>query len=241
MINPERGKVKCQICLKDMQLSEVVTSSSLSRPILQTIIQEHPEWSNDGYICYMDLNHFRTEHIREILGQERGELSELETEVAKSLEQQEILSSNINNEFKTKLSMGDRVADKVASFGGSWRFISIFAITMVIWITFNSIALLTKPFDPFPYILLNLLLSCLAAIQAPVIMMSQNRQESKDRLRSEHDYKINLKAELEIRHLNEKLDHLINRQWQDLLETQEIQLQMLEELTNGNRIKPRQQ
>jgi uncharacterized membrane protein len=102
----------------------------------------------------------------------------------------------------------------------------------IFWIALNSFALIWKPFDPFPFILLNLILSCLAAIQAPIIMMSQNRQESKDRLRSEHDYSINLKAELEIRHLHEKIDHLLMNQWQRLLEIQEIQMELMEELAH---------
>ncbi|MEJ2066841.1 MAG: DUF1003 domain-containing protein, partial [Deltaproteobacteria bacterium] len=90
--------------------------------------------------------------------------------------------------------------------------------------------LILKPFDPYPFILLNLVLSCLAAIQAPIIMMSQNRQEDKDRLQSQHDYLVNLKAELEIRHLHDKVDHLINNQWQRLLEIQEIQTELMEGL-----------
>jgi uncharacterized membrane protein len=119
----------------------------------------------------------------------------------------------------------------MAEFGGSWRFISLFIAVMVIWIIINTIALLSKPFDPFPYILLNLVLSCLAAIQAPIIMMSQNRQEAKDRLRAEFDYRVNLKAELEIRQLHDKIDHLLEHQWQRLLEIQEIQMELLEEFT----------
>lgn len=101
---------------------------------------------------------------------------------------------------------------------------------LFLWVTVNTTFFLKKPFDPYPYIFLNLVLSCLAAIQAPVIMMSQNRQEEKDRLRGEYDYKVNLKAELEIRHLHEKIDHLLNSQWQRLLEIQEMQTQLMEEI-----------
>ena len=113
---------------------------------------------------------------------------------------------------------------------GSWRFISIFMAVLFIWIFINTIVLIHKPFDPYPFILLNLILSCIAAIQAPIIMMSQNRQEAKDRLRSEHDYRVNLKAELEIRHPHEKMDHLLMTQWQRLLEIQEVQTELMEEL-----------
>ena len=114
--------------------------------------------------------------------------------------------------------MGEALADRIATFGGSWKFIIVFGSVLGTWIVINALVLRAKPFDPYPFILLNLILSCLAAIQAPVIMMSQNRQEAKDRLRSEHDYRINLKAELEIRHLHEKLDHLLSHQWERLAE-----------------------
>ncbi len=224
------GRQACQICHQNKNLAELVPAGSIRKSITETILTEHPDWSADGYICLTDLNHYRTEHIQEILTRERGELSELETEVAHSLAEQELLSQNINAEFESKLTLGDRVADRVADFGGSWKFIILFGSIILVWIVINSLLLILRPFDPYPFILLNLLLSCLAAIQAPIIMMSQNRQEAKDRLRSEHDFKVNLKAELEVRYLNEKLDHLINHQWQNLLETQQVQLEMLQEL-----------
>ncbi len=118
----------------------------------------------------------------------------------------------------------------MAVFGGSWSFILCFGAVLLVWIAVNSIAVLRQPFDPYPYILLNLVLSCLAAMQAPIIMMSQNRQEAKDRMRAEHDYQVNLKAELEIRHLTWKMDQLLNHQWQRLLEIQKIQTELMEEL-----------
>jgi uncharacterized membrane protein len=121
------------------------------------------------------------------------------------------------------------LADRIAAIGGSWAFILLFCATLVAWITANTVVLTTAPFDPYPFILLNLVLSCVAALQAPIIIMSQNRQEAKDRVRAEHDYRINLKAELEIRHLHEKLDHLLLHQWQRLLEIQQVQTEMIEE------------
>lgn len=213
-----------------MPQSELIPASTIGSPITKIIMGENIPWSEDGYICFADLNHYRTEHIKEILTHERGEMTDLEADVARSLTEQELMSQNLNEEFSSQLTIGAKIADKVASFGGSWKFIIIFGAIILVWIILNAIVLMIKPFDPYPFILLNLLLSCLAAMQAPIIMMSQNRQEAKDRLRSEHDYKVNLKAELEIRHLNDRLDHLINQQWQNLLETQQIQLQMLEEL-----------
>jgi uncharacterized membrane protein len=122
------------------------------------------------------------------------------------------------------------MADHIAEFGGSWTFIIVFFSFILVWILINLYVLTTKPFDPFPFILLNLILSCLASIQAPIIMMSQNRQEQKDRIRGEHDYKINLKAELEIKLLSEKIDHLLVHQNRKLLEIQEVQTDYLEDL-----------
>jgi uncharacterized membrane protein len=124
------------------------------------------------------------------------------------------------------------MADKLADFGGSWRFIGIFCGLLFLWVIMNSALIIWKPFDPYPFIFLNLILSCLAAIQAPVILMSQNRQEARDRLQAEYDYRINLKAELEIRHLHEKIDHLLMNQWQRLLEIQQIQMELMEELAH---------
>ena len=151
--------------------------------------------------------------------------------MAASLEKEELLSRNINQEFENSFTLGERLADRIAAFGGSWTFISIFMVVLVIWMGINTWILLTKPFDPYPYILLNLVLSCLAAIQAPVILMSQNRQEARDRLHAEHDYEINLKAEIEIRKLHEKLDHLLMHQWQRLMEIQQLQVNLMEEIS----------
>jgi uncharacterized membrane protein len=177
-----------------------------------------------------DLNRYRSEYFEVLINADKGELSALENDVIKSLkEEEELIATNINVEFERQLRFGEWAADKLADFGGSWRFLFTFAAVLLVWIAVNSSALLTQPFDPYPYILLNLVLSCLAAVQAPVIMMSQNRQEAKDRLRSEYDYRVNLKAELEVRHIIAKLDQLVSHQWQRLLEIQRLQLELLEE------------
>jgi len=130
------------------------------------------------------------------------------------------------------LSPGQRLSDKIADFGGSWMFIITFMTFILFWLLTNVYVLTMKPFDPYPFILLNLILSCIAALQAPIIMMSQNRLEEKDRERSKHDYKVNLKAELEIRMLNEKVDHLLMNQQQKLLEIQQIQIEMMNDIMN---------
>ena len=179
-----------------------------------------------------DLNRLRSEYVQNMLRQEKGELTALEHDAVESLREHDILSQNVNSSVDDKWTFGQRLADHVASFGGSWRFIIIFASVLVVWILTNTLLIGDKPFDPFPFILLNLVLSCLAAIQAPIIMMGQNRVEAKDRLTAKNDYRVNLKAELEIQHLHSKIDLLLTHQWQRLLEIQQVQTDLLEELGN---------
>jgi uncharacterized membrane protein len=231
-------QVRCQICHQLKDLDEVWPAELIREGVLETIRKKYPDWDDQGFICQADLNHFRGEYVEDVLEEEMGQISSLHEEVLESLKEHEILSKNINLEFEQELTFWERASDKLATVGGSWRFILGFAVVMGIWVTVNSIVLIRHPFDPYPYILLNLVLSCLAAIQAPVIMMSQNRQDAKDRLRSEHDYQLNLKAELEIRHLNEKMDLLLSTQWRRLLEIQRIQMDVLEELVRTSRHKP---
>ncbi len=221
---------QCQICKKAKKQNEVVPSDLIRPAIINLIQKVHPEVIETGYICYDDLNIFRNKYIQQMMEDEKGELTELEQSVIQSFKDNEILTRNIDAEYEGKLKTGERIADKIATYGGSWKFIITFAIILTIWVIVNSVVPLFRPFDPYPFILLNLVLSCLAAIQAPVIMMSQNRQESKDRARSEHDYQINLKAELEIRNLHQKIDHLLTHQWERLVQIQQVQLEMMEEL-----------
>ena len=163
-----------------------------------------------------------------MMEEQLGELSSLDKTVLESLSDKTLLSDQLED-VASKDTLGQRVADKVASFGGSWVFIISFMTFLLLWIFLNAFFLLNKGFDPYPFILLNLILSCLAALQAPVIMMSQNRQEEKDRERAKKDYMINLKSEVEIRLLHEKIDHLIIHQQQELLEMQKIQMDTMKD------------
>jgi uncharacterized membrane protein len=160
------------------------------------------------------------------------QLGEREKKVAHHLAERTHIARNVAQDFSEQLTFGQRLADKVAAFGGSWTFISIFGVVLVIWVLLNSFVLITyrESFDPYPYILLNLFLSMLAAIQAPIILMSQNRQAYKDRLSAEHDYEVNLKAELEIMALHEKIDLLREKQWSELISIQQEQLGLLSQL-----------
>jgi len=225
--------LKCQICGSDR--ASDLRRGILAGPAVAELIQRATgSWSDQGWICTNDLQRYRHEYVKSLLEAERGELTALDNEVLESLRQQEILSRNPEVDLPAGLTAGQRLADRVASFGGSWRFLILFAVVLVLWIAVNSVVFIIQPFDPYPFIFLNLILSCLAAIQAPVIMMSQIRQENRDRLHAMHDYQVNLKAELEIRHLHQKIDHLLSHQWERLVEIQEIQMQLINE-TRGRR------
>ena len=220
----------CQICKKTKSPHSGMIAELIRPSLLEFIKKKVPDVDSKAFICFEDLGDFRKDYVKEVLEDEIGELSVLDNEVIESLHQHEILASNIEEQFERKLTFGERLSDQIASFGGSWRFIILFGVVLVLWIILNAALLVNRGFDPYPFILLNLILSCLAAMQAPIIMMSQNRAELRDRLRSENDYKINLKAELEIRHLHEKIDHLLRRQYNRLFEIQQIQIELLEEL-----------
>lgn len=168
--------------------------------------------------------------IEEILDVQNGQLKKLHDIVLQSIQEEDILVSNLLNPPSEQSTTGQKISDQVAKFGGSWTFIITFMLILFAWIIFNSITPRPARFDPYPYILMNLILSCVAALQAPIIMMSQNRQEDKDRLRAENDYMINLKAELEVRSLHQKVDLLLEEQIKTLFEIQAKQMEMLKSL-----------
>lgn len=168
--------------------------------------------------------------IEALLKVQNPRLTPLEDEVVKSVRHNRLVSKNLEQEASKNTSFGDRVSDRLAQFGGSWTFLISFFVFLTIWILINSVVVLWHPVDPYPFILLNLLMSGLASIQAPVILMSQNRQEKKDREHAQHDYQVNLKAELEIRYLHQKIDDLMDNHWQKLLQIQKVQLDLLQEI-----------
>jgi len=223
----EQGRV-CQVCGRthgDLRHAAVV------RPALVELIRrDKGQWDEGGWICAEDLDRYRRQHVAHLLEAERGGLTDLDKAVLDSLQAQELVTRNADADADAARSLGQRLADRIADFGGSWSFIITFGVVLVAWMVTNVALLGAHAFDPFPFIFLNLILSCLAAIQAPVIMMSQNRQETRDRQRASNDYQVNLKAELEIRHLHQKLDHLLSLQWDRLVEIQQVQLDLMEEL-----------
>jgi uncharacterized membrane protein len=235
MKDPAAAKPVCQVCKKPTPPNAGTMGDNVRPSLAEFIKSHHTEWDPHEFLCFDDLGRFRKEYVKDVLQDEIGELSALDQEVVESLQQHELLTQNIEKQFERKLTFGERLSDHIAAFGGSWRFIITFGAVLLGWIAFNAFVLTTRAFDPYPFILLNLILSCLAAIQAPIIMMSQNRSEARDRARAENDYKVNLKAELEIRHLHEKIDHLLRRQYNRLFEIQQMQIDLLEELSQRRR------
>jgi uncharacterized membrane protein len=215
---------------KDFPVREKISARTIRHSVLDLIKKEHPEINHNSVISHNELIHYRGKYISEYLIHEIGELTHLEKKVLNSLKENSTLTDKLDGDDDKPFTLGQRVADKVATFGGSWTFIISFGFFIFIWISINILWLLNRGFDPYPFILLNLILSCIASLQAPVIMMSQNRQEEKDRDRAKKDYMINLKSELEIRTLHEKIDHFIMDQQQELLEIQKIQIEMMNDI-----------
>lgn len=210
--------------------SEKIPVASVRSCILNELKKEYPNITEKDSISVDELNVYRQRYIESVLENDLGNLTQVEKDVMQHMQDNELISNHLLDEHTESNSFGQKLADKVAAFGGSWTFIIFFLFFILVWMLINIWVLATKSFDPYPFILLNLILSCIAALQAPVIMMSQNRQEEKDRQRARNDYKVNLKSEMEIRMLHEKVDHLIINQQQKLMEVQQVQIDMLNDI-----------
>ena len=217
---------------KEFPENEKISAKNIRQSLLHFINKTHPNFSKSCFLSIEEMNDYREKYISEFLNKKLGNLTEVEKQVIQSVSKNTMISTEVEEDEK-EITFGQKLADKVAEFGGSWGFIIFFMSFLVAWILLNVFWLSNHGFDPYPFILLNLILSCIAAIQAPVIMMSQNRQEEKDRERAKKDYKINLKSELEIRELHEKIDHLIIHYQQDLLEIQKTQIDLLENILHN--------
>lgn len=220
---------KCSICHRIFDNDELFPFELLRPPVKDNAIQKHPHLTDEDFICDADLHSLRLDYIEDLVKEDKGSFSHLENEVLKSLENQDFVAENINKKYEKKLTFGEKMADKIAKFGGSWVFILSFICFIIIWMVINIVYVMKQPFDPYPFILLNLFLSCLAALQAPVIMMSQNRHAEKDRLKFNDDYVTNLKAEIEIQQLHQKLDQFIKKHWDTLIEIQKTQIDLLKD------------
>ncbi|ASZ10839.1 DUF1003 domain-containing protein [Chitinophaga pendula] len=214
--------------------AEKVSGKSIRKGLYDLIRQDHPHFNNKCHLALSELTEYKQRYYEGFFSHEIGQLTEMEKQVMAKLKDHESITDKLDTgEESLPATYGERLADKIADFGGSWTFILIFLFFICAWMAVNIYLLANKGFDPYPFILLNLILSCLAALQAPVIMMSQNRQESKDRQRAKNDYMINLKSELEVRILHDKIDHLLLRQQQDMMELQQAQMDTLREITHA--------
>ena len=223
-------KVNCSLCGTEVEGRSLASPQKLENRILDLIKKDRPEWEAKRGICPNCLEQYRAKKFVDYLEAEYQKLSEIEQSVVSKITRRGRVSRVVHQEFDASMGVGERVADKVAQFGGSWRFIGLFGGILVSWMAVNAFVLVRHPFDPYPFILLNLVLSTLAALQAPVIMMSQNRQAEKDRMHARQDYEINLMAEIEIRDLHDKLDSLRFKQWHELWHIQKRQIELLEHL-----------
>ncbi len=222
--------LRCFITNKLLNPKDLRRGDLVRKEIFDLIQKDYPGFSEESYISMVELNRYRKLYISHLIASLTTHHDGLEKEVEEALDKHGILSENIEEEIEQKLTFSQRLSDNIARFGGSWAFIGIYFAFIFVWIGINTWTYKTQTFDPYPYILLNLILSCIAAVQAPIIMMSQNRLEEKDRRRGEYDYKINLKAELEIRVLNEKINHIINQQNKKLMEIQDLQADYLADI-----------
>ncbi len=212
---------------KEFSIDGMVKAKTIRKSIFDFIKKEHNLFDENAKLSIDELNFYRQRFISEKLVNEVGELNDLKKQVVDSISKSELISDESLKSDTKKDNLGEKIADKVADFGGSWTFILSFVFFLLLWIGVNAFIFMNKGFDPYPFILLNLILSCVAALQAPIIMMSQNRQEAKDRERAKNDYMVNLKSELEIRILHEKIDHLIMHQQQELMEIQKVQTELM--------------
>jgi uncharacterized membrane protein len=228
----------CHVTKKPIKPEEGQRGDFIRNEIFRLIQKDCPDFGQNSYISLEELSHYRKIYLKNLIKKEAGELNKLEEEVVEAISKNKILSENIEIGIDKELTFGQNLADKFAKFAGSWIFIICFFLFITFWIIINILLITINHFDPYPFILLNLILSCLAAIQAPIIIMSQNRLEEKDRMRGEHDYKVNLKAELEIRLLDEKMDHLVMHQYKRMLEIQELQMDCLEDIIKQLEDKP---
>ena len=226
---PETGT--CVICARTLPLQELHLPADLPPRAQAALAEEWPDLAAGALICSDDVARARRLSLERMLEAERGVLTRLDRDVLDSLQSGVSVVLPPEGEDDGDRTFGERAADALARFAGSWTFIIGFSVVLALWMAVNVTGAVFGMFDPYPFILLNLVLSSIAALQAPVIMMSQRRQEEKDRRRSENDYKVNLKAELEIRHLHDKIDHHLMRQWEQLAAIQRLQIELLEETT----------
>ncbi len=225
--------VNSYLSKENISLEKAIQAKNIRRGIFSLIQKDYPGFGELDYISLEELNAYRKKYLDNLIQDEREKLFLVDKNILETINTHAILSDEIQEFEEQRPTFGERIADKIASFGGSWTFILSFLSFILFWMLLNVLVLRGSSFDTYPFILLNLILSCIASLQAPIIMMSQNRQEKKDRVQSEYDYRVDKKAELEIRLINQKIDHLMVEQNKKLLEIQEVQIDYLDDLINS--------
>lgn len=224
---------KTAVCIVDQQRYQVVDGmrlEELETSLRQMILKDFPQAHNSSFICSEHLVHYRLAKMDAMIENDYQQNDKVNAQLSKILANHTYRVVDVNSELESSLTFGQRVADGVARFGGSWAFIISFVVVMLVWMLLNVLPIFSHHFDPYPFILLNLFLSMVAAIQAPLIMMSQNRAAEYDRLQAANDFKVNSMSEEEIRVLHSKVDHLIQQDEPNMLEIQKMQTQMLGEI-----------
>lgn len=227
----EKNKI-CVICGQHFSASEGLFLRDLNDRLKQQIMAETDFAKNSSFICLKDLQHVRIKNMQAVIDQDLDVDQRMNSELQKELSKDTYVIRNLNETVNGQLTRGQKMADAVAKFGGSWGFIITFCIVLVVWMTVNVVHLFGINFDPYPFILLNLFLSCVAAIQAPIIMMSQNRSAQRDRFDAENDYRTNTKSEMEIRILHKKIDQMNEVQWPHILDIEKLQIEVMGEIKN---------
>lgn len=226
----EKKKAMCHVTGSEHDLDDLIIGDDVRDSVIEEIRKDHPDFDENSLISTRELFKYRQRQMENLVKKEVGAITELETQVLEKLKSNKFISDNVEPDIESESTFGEKLSDKIAEFGGSWKFIIFFLSFMGCWMAVNVAVYHEKGYDPYPFILLNLVLSCLAALQAPIIMMSQNRQNDKDRQRSEHDYQVNLAAELQIRLLHDKIDHMMLNQHKQIVEIQEIQIELMQEM-----------
>lgn len=224
---------KLAVCIVDQQRYQNVDGMKLEEletELRRMVMKDFPRSHSSSFICSEHLVHYRLAKMDTMISDDYRQNDKVNAKLTKILANHTYQVVDVNNELENSLTLGQRVADAVAKFGGSWAFIISFVVVMLAWMLLNVLPVFSHHFDPYPFILLNLFLSMVAAIQAPLIMMSQNRAAEYDRLQATNDFKVNSMSEEEIRVLHSKVDHLIQQDEPNMLEIQKIQTQMLGEI-----------
>jgi len=225
----------CSLCGKPHPRRALRRARAVRPAVSGFLAEKYPDrWKPAALACPDCLNRERLAYLLQKLAEDRGELSAIESEVARKAVDHLAVAEQVEEEFRRDATFGQRLADSVARVGGSWPFVIGFLTLLLAWTAFNTWWMKGRAFDPYPYILLNLVLSCIAALQAPVIMMSQNRMSEYDRTKADQDFRVNLKAELEVASLHDKVDHLLHAQWEHLVEMQEVQIDLLNQIAEKN-------